>query len=105
PAFFEAEPKYADEVRSGEYAKTASGDDDYRVTVIEEKNSKQRNSLLLASFAFMLVLALGGTVYSIFNKALNIGAIGDDSSLAYIIDDVPMPVDVEPEKKNDDEGG
>lgn len=106
PAFFETEPKYADEVRSGSYATAATGgDDDYHITVIEEKNSKQRNSLLLASFAFMIILALGGTVYSIFNKALNIGAIGDDSSLAYIIDDVPLPVDVEPEKKNDDEGG
>jgi hypothetical protein len=105
PAFFQTEPKYADEVRSDAYAKTASGNDGYHITVIEEKNTKQRNSLLLASFALMIILALGGTVYSIFNKALNIGAIGDDQSLAYILDDVPMPVEEVVEKKNDDEGG
>src|SRR5690606_34865081 len=99
------EPKYADEARTGNSAKPASGGEGYHITVIEEKNTKQRNSLLLASFAFMLVLALGGTVYSIFNKALNIGAIGDDQSLAYILEDVPMPIEEVPEKKNDDEGG
>lgn len=104
PVYFQTEPKYADEVRPDTRAKTGE-DDGYHITVIEEKNSKQRNSLLFASFAFMLLLALGGTVYSIFNKALNIGAIGDDYALASILEDVPMPVEEVPEKKNDDEGG
>jgi len=102
PIYYQTEPKYADEVRP----KSSRTDDGYHITVIEEKNNKQRNGLLLASFAFMLILALGGTVFSLFNKSLAVGAIGDDYSLvASLLDDVPMPVEEIKEKKNKDDGG
>ncbi len=102
PAYYQTEPRYADEVRSS----STGSDDGYHITVIEEKNSGQRNVLLLGSFAFMLILALGGTVFSLFNKSLSVGAIGDDYTLmASLLDDVPMPVDEVIEKKNKDDGG
>ncbi len=102
PAYYQTEPKYADKIRSN----STGSDDGYHITVIEEKNSGQRNVLLLGSFAFMLILALGGTVFSLFNKSLSVGAIGDDYSLvASLLDDVPMPVDEVIEKKNKDDGG
>lgn len=102
PAYYQTEPKYADEVRP----KNSASDDGYHITVIEEKNNKQRNGLLLASFAFMLILALGGTVFSLFNKSLAVGAIGDDYSLvASLLDDVPMVVEEKEQKEADSKSG
>ena len=81
-------------------------DDGFHVTVIEEKNAKQRNSLLLGVTAFMLILAVGAWGFSLFSKSLDIGSIGDDVALLSLIDDVPMPVDdVVEQKKNNDKGG
>lgn len=80
-------------------------DSEYRITVIEEKNVKQRNLLLLASLLLMTTLAVGGTIYSLFNHNLLVGAIGEDFNLLVpVIDDVPMDVE-EPEKKDKDKGG
>ncbi len=81
-------------------------DSGYHITVIEEKNVKQRNVLLLGTLALMVTLALGGTVYSLFNRDLMIGAIGEDDPL-YVsaIEDVPMEVEEEPKKDDDDGGG
>lgn len=80
-------------------------DDAFHVTVIEEKNVKQRNMLLLGSFVVMMSLALGGTVYSLFNYNLLVGAINEDLGvLVPVIDEVPMAVE-EPEKKDKDKGG
>ena len=79
--------------------------DEFRVTVIEEKNVKQRNLLLLGAFVLMTTLALGGTIYSLFNRNLLIGAIGDDISiLVPVVDAQPLDVE-EPEKKDKDKGG
>lgn len=75
-------------------------DDGYHITVIEEKNVGQRNGLLLAASVFMIVFVMSATVYSLFSKALGVGAIDEGMSLASIIDNVPMPVD-EPEMKKD----
>lgn len=80
-------------------------DDGYSVTVIEEKGGKQRNLLLLGSTFLMLTLAIGGTILSLFNKSLGIDAIGDERSLAYLIEEVPMPIEDEPEKKEKEKGG
>lgn len=81
-------------------------DDGFYVTVIQEKNVQQRNALLLGSTALVLVTMIGAWGYSLFSKELGVSSIGDEGSLARLIDDVPMPVEeVEPEKKNDDEGG
>lgn len=104
---FESEPKYADEVRHTIPAPILSKDEDgYSITVIEEKNGSQRNGLLLGATAFALVVAITAWGVSLFNKALDVGAIGDDQSLAYLLEDVPMPVEDEPEpKKNDDKDG
>ena len=80
-------------------------DDGYHITVIEEQNAKQRNGLLLGASIFMLVFVASATLYSLFNIGLDIGAIGDSTSLASLIDDVPVPTEEKPEKKNKDDGG
>lgn len=81
-------------------------DDGYYVTVIQEKNVKQRNALLLGATALMLVLTLGGTVYSLFSKDLQVSAIDNGDLFAFVpvVEEVPMEVEQE-KKKKDDEGG
>lgn len=84
---------------------TSTNNREYRVTVIEEKNVKQRNLLLLGSLVLMLSLAVGGTIYSLFNYNILVGAINEDLGvLVPVIDEVPMDVE-EPEKKDKDKGG
>lgn len=80
-------------------------DDGYYVTVIQEKNVKQRNMLLLGSLIFIVTLAFSGTVYSLFKKDLGVGAIdsGDLFAFVPVVEEVPM--DLEEEKKKDDGGG
>ena len=81
-------------------------DSGYRITVIEEKNVKQRNVLLLGTLVLMVTLALGGTVYSLFNKDLMVGAIGEDDGIYVpIVDEEPMEVEEEKPKKDDDDAG
>lgn len=90
------------------YEPTYTKEDDggYYVTVIQEKNVKQRNVLLLGSLFLMMSVAFGSYIVSLFNKDAFIGAIGDERSIAMLLDDVPMPVE-EDEKKPDkaDAGG
>ena len=105
---FEAEPRYADEVRHKLPPPILSKDGEgYSITVIEEKNVSQRNYLLLGAAAFMLLTAFTAWGISLFQKSLDVGAIGDERSLALLIDEVPMPVEDEPEKAKakDDAGG
>lgn len=81
-------------------------DDGYYITVIQESPGKQRNALLLGATFLVLTVAISSWGYSLFNKDLGIGSIGDTQSLAYLIDSVPMPVDeIEEQKKNDEKGG
>jgi len=83
-------------------------DDGFRVTVIEEKNLKQRNLLLLGSMFFMIMLCFGGVVYSLFAKDLFIGAIDDGGIFAFVpvVDEPPMEVEEKPKPKdNKDAGG
>jgi TonB family protein len=82
-----------------------SYDDGYHVTVIQEKGGKERNSLLLGTLVFMLLLSVGAWTFSLFNINLGVGSIGDDRSIAMLLDDVPMVVDEEVEKKKKDDGG
>ena len=110
PVFYQTAPAYADvprasldEATSWDY--THSDDGGFYVTVIEEKNGKQRNGLLLGAAALVLVLTVGGWGISLFQKDLAVGAIGDETSLAYLGVDVPMPVEDEQEKKADDDDG
>jgi TonB family C-terminal domain len=82
-------------------------DDDFRVTLVEEKNSKQRNELLLGTLALMITLLLSGTVYSLFSKELGVGAIGEEDSIAYVgpVVDSPMEEEKPPQQKKNDAGG
>lgn len=104
PVYFKSKEYNADEIRGTAVATPPRGE--YNPTVIVEKNTGQRNGLLLASFALMLILALGGTVYSLFNKSLGIGSI-EESQLfnAVMVEDVPMTVVEEEVQKAKEEGG
>ncbi|MBP7416808.1 MAG: energy transducer TonB, partial [Pyrinomonadaceae bacterium] len=77
----------------------------FYVTVIEEKNAGQRSALLLGSTVFILILALGSTVFSLFQKDIGIGAIGDENSLASLIDEVPMITEEEKQQEKDKNAG
>ncbi|NOT48092.1 MAG: energy transducer TonB [Acidobacteria bacterium] len=87
----------------GKYTKEDDGG--YYVTVIQEKNVGQRNLLLLGALGFMLTLSVGAYFVSLFQKDIGVGAIGDERSLAMLLEDVPMPVEVEEKKKEKDDGG
>jgi protein TonB len=106
PVFYQTTPVYADEPAMNYGSSHGQpADDGYSITVIEEKNVKQRNVLLLGATALMLTLSIGGWGVSLFQKELNIGAIGSDTSLAYLGVDVPMPVEVEEQQKKDKNSG
>ena len=77
----------------------------FYLTVIEEKNVKQRNSLLLGSTLLMVTMGVGLTIWSLFNVPLAVYAIGGDTSLASLIDDVPMIVEEDKQKKEKEAGG
>jgi len=77
----------------------------FYVTVIEEKNVKQRNGLLLGSTLLMVTMAAGLTVWSLFNVPLSVYAIGSDSTLASLVDNVPMIVEEENKAKKDKDAG
>jgi len=104
---YQTSPMFADEPRS--YARTEAEDLEdggYHITMVKDENAKERNFLLLGATFLVLTLAVGAWGVSLFQKSLDIAAIGDEGALATLIDDVPMPVDeVEPEKKNTDKGG
>lgn len=106
PVFYQSKPLVADEPRKT-YSQPnySKGDDGYHVTVIQEKNVGQRNMLLLGATAFMLSVVMVAWAVSLFGKDLDVGAIGDERSLAYLGVDVPLTVEEEEQKKNDDEGG
>ncbi len=73
----------------------------YRVTIVREKNVKQRNMLLLGAILLMTVLGISGVIFSIFNKALDIGAIDSDDMLSFIGEIDPVTMDPADEKKKD----
>lgn len=99
----------ADDYQKTRAAELSQKGDGYHITVVEEKNGKQRNLLLLGSMALVLTMAFGSTVYSLFNKDLLIGAIGEDSGVYIpIVDEEPMTVEdeeEEPKNNDDDDGG
>ena|SRR5436190_588779 len=77
----------------------------FYVTVIEEKNVKQRNSLLLGTLGIMLLGCVFGLAYSIFSRDLEVGAINDDFFNAILVDDVPMTVEEQEKVKKDKDAG
>ena len=60
-------------------------DDGFHVTVIEEKNVKQRNVLLLGSTVFMLIVLFSAFIFSLFSKNLDLAAIGNEDYIASIM--------------------
>jgi TonB family protein len=82
-------------------------DGGYYVTVIEEKNVGRRNALLLGSLGFMVFVLLTSTVYSLFNKDLDVASINDDIFNALLVELEPMTVEEEQQKvkKDKDAGG
>ncbi len=81
-------------------------DDGFHVTVIEEKNVRERNMLLLGSTVLILMLAFGGFVYSLFAKTLDLGAIGNEDYIAAINDVTPIEIEEpEPPKPAEKESG
>ncbi len=104
---FQSEAKYADEPRSATPPPIYTRDDEgaFHVTVIQEKNGKQRNLLLLGSLFLIVVMAISATLISLFQKDLGINSIGEDYPIASLIENVPAVVDEIPEPKKKDEGG
>lgn len=107
PAFtYNAPEMHADEPRRAVPPPIIEkSDDGYHITVIEEKDGNKRNYLLLGAAALSLTVAISAWGISLFQKGLEVGAIGDDYGLASLIEDVPMPVEEIEEKKNTDKGG
>ncbi len=77
----------------------------FHITVIEEKNVSQKAGLLVGTLGIMIVMLLSATVYSLFNKDLDIGAINDDMFNAILTDIEPMTVEEEVQKKEEKKGG
>ena len=105
--YFQAPAVYADEPRgyAGAGSLSHSGDEPFHVTMVEEKNAKQRNMLLLGATFLVLTTAITAWGVSLFQKDLDVGAIGDSQSLARLLEDVPSVVEEEPEPKKEDKGG
>lgn len=95
-------------VNDKQIPKTAGAvDDGYHITVIEEKNTGTRNLLFLGSWLLVTTLALGGVVYSLFEKDLFAGEINTGEMLAAVIP-IDQTMDVEepePERKQDKDAG
>lgn len=101
-----ARADYANTFLSGSDEYHYTPDDGFHVTVIEEKNSGQRNGLLLGASVVMIVVMLSATVYSLFSKDLGVSAIDQGELFAWVPEINEAPVEVEEEKKLDkDDGG
>jgi TonB family protein len=105
--FFQAKPVDADHIPTSleDEHSAYNSEGAFYVTVIEEKNVKQRNTLLLGVFGLVLFMLMSGVVYSIFSKDLEVGAINEDTFLASLLDDVPMAVEEEIQQKRDKSAG
>lgn len=107
-SFFTAPEMHADKPRRASAAPAYERADDggYYVTVIQDKNTKQRNMLLLGSTAFILIATMVITLVSLFSKDLNVGSIDDNPLFsAVLFDDIPMVVEEKLQEKDDEEGG
>ncbi|MBK8467017.1 MAG: energy transducer TonB [Chloracidobacterium sp.] len=105
--FVQTKPVDADGKRNSLEAEhdAYASDGNFYVTVIEEKNVKQRNTLMLGSLFFVIFSLMTGVVYSIFAKDLEVGAINEDTFLASLLDEVPMTVEEEVQQKKDKDAG
>ncbi|MGH9818875.1 MAG: energy transducer TonB [Pyrinomonadaceae bacterium] len=83
-------------------------DEDFGVTVINERNSRLKNGLLLTAAVLMVGFMISTVVVNIFGKDFDIASLSDDSVFT-LIPEVD-PLSIEPEKqpetdKKDDSGG
>jgi TonB family protein len=87
--------------------KVTSSENGFQVTIVREKNVKQRNLLLLGAVVCLTTLAAAGTVYSIFNKALDVAAIETNDPFAFVaaIDPDSLDPAEELEKNKKKQGG
>ncbi|HMO82280.1 MAG TPA: energy transducer TonB [Pyrinomonadaceae bacterium] len=106
-AYFQTEPMDADAPggRTFSVQELSKEDDGYYITVLQERNGKQRNVLMFGAATLVLSLAIGGWGVSLFSKELGVGSIGDEQSLAFLIEPVPMTVEEEKQQKQDKDGG
>ncbi len=74
----------------------------FYVTVIEEKNTGQRNVLLLGASGFMLVVLMVAVVHNLFSKDLDVASINDDIFNALLVELEPMTVEEEQKKIKED---
>ena len=74
-------------------AKLSANQPRYEITIVREKNVKQRNLLLFAAVLLMTMLAVTGVIYSIFNKALDAAAVATDDLFAFVADVDPVSMD------------
>jgi TonB family protein len=81
----------------------------YRITIVREKNVRERNLLFLGAIMLLTAVFASGVVYSIFNKVLDVAAVETDDLYAFVADIDPLtmePVEeVKKDKKNDGGGG
>lgn len=99
-------PTFEDE-RHSDNSTVLASNDVFHVTVIEDKNTGQRNSLMMGAFMLVTFTVISGLVYNIFSKDLEVGSINDDIFNAVLVEDVPMTVEEEQQKLRDkkDAGG
>lgn len=103
--FVTSKPLDADSQRGVPEPIVVKDEDGYHITVIEEKNVRQRNWLFLGAAIFMLSATIIAWGVSLFSKSLDIGAIGDDRNIAFLLDEVPLSVEEDQVKKDKEKGG
>ena len=72
---------------------TETAQSGYQITIVREKNVKQRNLLLLGAVLLLATLAVTGLIYSIFNKVLDVAAVATDDLFSYVADLDPVSMD------------
>jgi TonB family protein len=79
----------------------------YHLTFVEDKNTKNRNLLLLVAFILVTTAWTGGVLWSLFDKSFDLGDFGNyELASAVILEDSPMDIETEaPEEMKKDKGG
>jgi TonB family protein len=81
-------------------------DGEFHTTIIEEKNNSTRQLLLLGAFVTVMFLTFGGVIVSLFTNSLFVGAINEDSVIAYLPGEAPDLIEEEkPKPKTKDDAG
>jgi len=81
------------------------GDDGYHITMVERKDRSTVQMLLLGAFLVVMCGTFGSILFSLFNNNLNIGAIDEDSVIAYLPVEADDIKEEKPEVKKEDKGG